>query len=145
MALNGDIDNYQALRASLESGRESDRPGGDDGHEDHPPPDRTVSDSRGHDLAEAFRLAVNDFEGSHAIAMSSNLEPGKVFLALKGSGQAIYVGLTPRSVSLFLGTLRPGGRDPLLRQDGRGKPADPSQPDTTGQIFILDQESHRRH
>ena len=51
--------------------------------------------SQGHGIEEAFRLAVNDFEGSHAISMHTDLAPGKVFLAQKGSGQAIFVGLTP--------------------------------------------------
>jgi len=46
----------------------------------------------GQDLETAFRMAVNNFEGSHAIAMTSDLEPGKAFLALKGSGQSIYLG-----------------------------------------------------
>ena len=27
--------------------------------------------------------------------MTSNVEPGKIFLALKGSGQSIYIGITP--------------------------------------------------
>ena len=48
----------------------------------------------GNNLTESFRLAVNDFEGSHAIAMTSDLEPGKMFLALKGSGQSIYIGIS---------------------------------------------------
>ena len=47
----------------------------------------------GHDVEEAFRLAVNDFEGSHAISMLTDLAPGKLFLAQKGSGQAIFIGI----------------------------------------------------
>ena len=47
------------------------------------------------DIAEAFRLAVNDFKGSHAIAMHTDLAPGKLFLAQRGSGQAIFVGIAP--------------------------------------------------
>jgi glucosamine--fructose-6-phosphate aminotransferase (isomerizing) len=46
----------------------------------------------GVDVAEAFRLAVNDFQGSHAISMHTDLAPGKFFLAQKGSGQAVFVG-----------------------------------------------------
>lgn len=90
--LNGDIDNYAELRQSLEKPSEMIA-------------ERMTTDTKiiplqiekylhaGRNLAEAFRLAVNDFEGSHAIAMQSNLEPGKMYLALKGSGQSIYVGV----------------------------------------------------
>jgi len=93
VALNGDIDNYKALRLSLET----------DGSEiiDR----RVTTDTKiiplqiekylydGYGLKESFRLTLNDFEGSHAIAMQSNLEPGKMFIALRGSGQSLYVGL----------------------------------------------------
>jgi glucosamine--fructose-6-phosphate aminotransferase (isomerizing) len=92
VVLNGDIDNYTALRQTLENQGEMIA-------------QRITTDTKiiplqiekylksGKNLAESFRLAVNDFEGSHAIAMTSNLEPGKMFLAIKGSGQAIYVGV----------------------------------------------------
>ncbi|MDD4357817.1 MAG: SIS domain-containing protein, partial [Smithellaceae bacterium] len=93
VVLNGDIDNYPALRQDLETRGERIAP-------------QLTTDTKiiplqiekylktGNNLSESFRLAVNDFEGSHAIAMTSNLEPGKMFLALKGSGQAIYVGVS---------------------------------------------------
>jgi glucosamine--fructose-6-phosphate aminotransferase (isomerizing) len=92
VVLNGDIDNYQALRQALETESELIAP-------------QVTTDTKiiplqiekylkaGQDLTESFRLAVNDFEGSHAIAMTCNLAPGKMFLALKGSGQSIYVGI----------------------------------------------------
>ena len=92
--LNGDIDNYSALYTGLELDKD-------------PINTEVTTDTKiiplqiekylkaGQNLAESFRLAVNDFEGSHAIAMTSDLEPGKMFLALKGSGQSIYVGISP--------------------------------------------------
>jgi glutamine---fructose-6-phosphate transaminase (isomerizing) len=92
VVLNGDIDNYPALRQALEAGSELIAP-------------QVTTDTKiiplqiekylkaGQDLTSAFRLAVNDFEGSHAIAMTCTLAPGKMFLALKGSGQSIYVGV----------------------------------------------------
>jgi glucosamine--fructose-6-phosphate aminotransferase (isomerizing) len=46
-------------------------------------------------LEEAFRRAVAALEGSAAVAMASDLEPGKVYLSLRGSGQSLYVGLAP--------------------------------------------------
>jgi glucosamine--fructose-6-phosphate aminotransferase (isomerizing) len=93
VVLNGDIDNYPALRQALDTRGELIAP-------------QLTTDTKiiplqiekylkkGNNLPESFRLAVNDFEGSHAIAMTSNLEPGKMFLALKGSGQSIYIGIS---------------------------------------------------
>ena len=45
------------------------------------------------DLVEAFRRTVSGFEGSVAIAAASAADPGQVMLALRGSGQGLYVGL----------------------------------------------------
>ncbi len=130
--LNGDIDNYTALKQSLEAQGELIAP-------------RITTDTKiiplqiekylkaGKNLADAFLLAVNDFEGSHAIAMTSNLEPGKMYLALKGSGQSIYVGISADQYifsSELYGLLEVTPR--FLNMSGeRGD----------GQIFILDQNS----
>jgi len=92
VCLNGDIDNYERLK------KENERQGR------LISPDITTDTKlipfqiqrrmdEGHDITEAFRLAVNDFSGSHAIAMQTDLAPGKLFLAQKGSGQAIFVGI----------------------------------------------------
>ena len=140
VALNGDIDNYQGLRKELEKEGELIAP-------------EVTTDTKiipliiekylqqGDDLITAFRRAVNDFEGSHAIAMTSNIEPDKVFLALKGSGQALYVGIAPDqyvfSSELYgLVEVTPF----FIKMDGE-TPRIPHVPDTAGQIFILNQES----
>ena len=47
----------------------------------------------GVDHAEAFRRTVSSFEGSVAIGMASVSDPGTLFLALRGSGQGLYIGL----------------------------------------------------
>ncbi len=47
----------------------------------------------GVDHVEAFRRTVSSFEGSVAIGMASASDPGTLFLALRGSGQGLYVGL----------------------------------------------------
>jgi glucosamine--fructose-6-phosphate aminotransferase (isomerizing) len=136
--LNGDIDNFQALKQELE----------DSGILI---PEDITTDTKiiplqiqkhldqGHGIEEAFRMAVNEFEGSHAIAMHTDLAPGRIFLAQKGSGQAIFVGLadehymptsevygfveeTPYYLKLDGETLFEGRRGPIQ-----------------GQIFILDQ------
>ncbi|MDY0044204.1 MAG: SIS domain-containing protein, partial [Syntrophales bacterium] len=91
----------------------------------------------GHSLAEAFRLAVNDFEGSQAIAMQSTLEPGKVFLALRGGGQSLYVGLCDShyvySSEIYgLVELVPD----FIKMDGENERI-AGDSSTKGQIFIL--------
>jgi len=44
-------------------------------------------------LAEAFRRTVVEFEGSVAIGVASAEAPSQLFLALRGSGQGLYIGL----------------------------------------------------
>lgn len=138
VALNGDIDNYRTLRSAIE---------GDDVEViDH----RVTTDTKiialqiekylsgGSDLAEAFREAANDFEGSHAIAMRSNLEQGKVFLALKGSGQSLYIGLCDNQFvfsSEIYGLVEVTPR--FIKMDGETERV-PGKAETKGQIFILE-------
>jgi glutamine---fructose-6-phosphate transaminase (isomerizing) len=139
--LNGDIDNYQDLKDQFESsqGRSI--------------PQEITTDTKiiplqiekhlhqGQDVAEAFRLAVNDFEGSHAIAMHTDLAPGKFFLAQKGSGQAIFVGLADDH---YIPTSEVYGfveeTSSYLKLNGE-KVVEGVNGPTQGQIFILDQNS----
>lgn len=92
VCLNGDIDNYLELKTEYESRY-------DKIHTDINTDTKLIPLQiehylkQGHPLQEAFRLSLNDFEGSHAISMHSDLAPGKLFLAQKGSGQAIFVGI----------------------------------------------------
>ncbi|MBR9981987.1 MAG: SIS domain-containing protein, partial [Desulfatitalea sp.] len=138
--LNGDIDNHLALKQQWEQ----------DGD---PYPEEITTDTKviplriehylrqGQPVEEAFRLAVNDFEGSHAIAMHTDLAPGKFFLAQKGSGQAVFVGLARDH---YLATSEVYGfveqTDSFLKLNGEKIVAGRSGP-TQGQIFILDQQS----
>ncbi len=143
VALNGDIDNYSALRKAFED-------------EGRGKIDRAVSTDtkiiplqieryllRGMRLDEAFRHAVNDFEGSHAIAMQSTLEPGRVFLALRGSGQSLYVGLCDDQ---FIYSSEVYGLVELtsefIKIDGETERI-PGDPSTKGQIFILNNRAAR--
>ena len=141
VVLNGDIDNYQMLRSLLESAY----------HYEIAP--EVTSDTKiiplqverylsaGMALEEALRLAVNDFEGSHAIALTSNVEPGKIYLALKGSGQALFVGLREDQylfASELYGLVE--GTSRFVKMDGE-RPRDPDNPESSGQIFVLDQHS----
>ncbi len=45
------------------------------------------------DLVEAFRRTVAEFEGSVAIGAAAASAPGTVLLALRGSGQGVYIGV----------------------------------------------------
>ena len=138
--LNGDIDNYQRLKREFE------------GNGDHIPKDITTDTKiiplviqkyyqQGHHMEEAFRLAVNDFEGSHAISMHTDLDPGKIFLAQKGSGQALFVGIAENH---YIPTSEVYGfveeTDRFLKLDGETMVEGNKGP-TQGQIFILNQQS----
>jgi glutamine---fructose-6-phosphate transaminase (isomerizing) len=88
-ALNGDVDNHADLKAA----------------EGLCIPPEVTTDAKvipslvsrraltSPDLAEAFRRTVASFEGSVAIAAASATDPDELLLALRGSGQALYVGL----------------------------------------------------
>ncbi|MDM7987425.1 MAG: SIS domain-containing protein [Smithella sp.] len=136
VVLNGDIDNYASLRKELETTNELIAA-------------EVTTDTKiiplqiekylkqGENLTESFRMALNDFEGSHAIVMTSNLEPGKMFLALKGSGQAIYVGISEDQYmfsSELYGLVEVMPR--FIKMNGEAVHGNSS-----GQIFILDQNS----
>ncbi|WDP88997.1 MAG: SIS domain-containing protein [Desulfobacter sp.] len=94
VCLNGDIDNYLELKTEYEARYDKIHP-------------EINTDTKliplqiehhlklGQTVEEAFRLALNEFHGSHAISMHTDLAPGKLFLAQKGSGQAIFVGIAP--------------------------------------------------
>ena len=92
----------------------------------------------GADLDEAVRRSVAQFEGSVAIGLSSSLAPGDLHLALRGSGQGLYVGLADDAfvvASEPYGVVEDASR--YLRLDGE-TPADPANPaGTQGQIVRL--------
>ena len=131
VCLNGDIDNYTTLKAALDD-------------QEMQASEEITTDTKviplqiemylrkGHDISEAFRLAVNDFSGSHAISMHTDMAPGKIFLAQRGSGQAIFVGLAEDHYlvsSEVYGFVEE--THTYLKLEG----------ETQGQIFILDGES----
>jgi glucosamine--fructose-6-phosphate aminotransferase (isomerizing) len=137
--LNGDIDNYPALCDALNLEKEPIDP-------------KVTTDTKiiplqiekylkaGHNIEKSFRLAVNDFEGSHAIAMTCDLEPGKFFLALKGSGQSIYVGVGSGQYmfsSELYGLVEVMSR--FVKMNGEASSS--AKKAGAGQIFILDKKS----
>jgi len=131
VCLNGDIDNYRELKTEYEARY-------DKIHDDINTDTKLIPLQiehylkLNHPIKEAFRLAVNDFEGSHAITMHTDLAPGKLFLAQRGSGQAIFVGIAKDhyiAASELYGVVEE--TQDYFKLNGGDK----------GQIVILDQES----
>ena len=88
---------------------------------------------------EAFRRTVSGFEGSVAIGASTVQSPDTLQLALRGSGQALYVGLADDA---FIVASEPYGvveeTSRYLRMDG-DTPRNPENPNASrGQIIELD-------
>jgi glucosamine--fructose-6-phosphate aminotransferase (isomerizing) len=136
-ALNGDVDNHADLIADHELCL----------------PTAVTTDAKviptlvarqaahtGGDLVEAFRRSVASFEGSVAIGAAAAETPGRVMLALRGSGQALYVGLAE---DRFIAASEPYGlveeTERYVRMDGE-TPADPDRPSSRGQVLVLDAE-----
>jgi glutamine---fructose-6-phosphate transaminase (isomerizing) len=140
VCLNGDIDNFMELKTHFEET-------GGDIHKDISTDTKMIPLQigkyihQGFGIEEAFRRSLNDFQGSHAIAMHTDLAPGKLFLGQRGSGQAIFVGI---GKDHYLCTSEVYGfveeTDSFIKMDGdlvvSGKNGK-----TQGQIFILDQAS----
>ncbi|HYH50322.1 MAG TPA: SIS domain-containing protein, partial [Acidimicrobiia bacterium] len=127
-ALNGDVDNHVELRAA----------------EGLATPAEITTDAKvipmlvsrrmaeGADPAEAFRQTVATFEGSVAIAANAAAEPGRLLLALRGSGQALYIGIADDAyvvASEPYGVVEETPR--YLRMDGEA---------TGGQVVVLSRD-----
>jgi glucosamine--fructose-6-phosphate aminotransferase (isomerizing) len=133
-ALNGDVDNYAELKAA-------------DGLDI---PVEITTDAKviptlvarrvaeGAPLVEAFRSSVARFSGSVAIGASSSSMPGRLLFALRGSGQALYVGLAEDS---FVVASEPYGlveETPVyLRMEGEGASG---RDGSNGQVVALDRD-----
>ncbi|MGM9992188.1 MAG: SIS domain-containing protein [Candidatus Bruticola sp.] len=136
-ALNGDVDNFQSLAQKVYSA---------DLVSISP---KITTDAkvipvlvdyhyrRCGNLTKAFIKSVSEFEGSVAICLSSSLEPGRIYLALKGSGQSLFVGLCRQGyvfASEVYGIVEQTSR--YIRLDGASEHI-PGHPESAGQIFIL--------
>ena len=134
-ALNGDVDNFADLIA-------------DEGVTITPSitTDAKVIPSltsrrlgEGLESAEAFRRTVATFEGSVAIGACTAAAPDKLQLALRGSGQALYIGLAEDA---YIVSSEPYGvveeTAHYVRMDGE-TPGNPENPNASrGQIIELD-------
>ncbi len=134
-AINGDIDNHADLRV-LES-------------LDIDP--RITTDAkvmpvlmsrqliRGDEPLPAFRKTVAGYEGSLAVGALCGDDPNRLYLAIRGSGQGLYVGLADHA---FVVASEPYGlveeTAAYLRMDGEA-PAGPEAPGAVrGQMAVLD-------
>src|SRR5438105_5470831 len=132
-ALNGDVDNFADLRERFSLAI----------------PDAITTDAKviptlvsrhladGMTPEEAFLRTVSSFEGSVAIAAGAAQSPDQVLLALRGSGQALYVGLAEDA---FIVASEPYGlveqASSYVRMDGE----QPSPSGSRGQIVVLEGE-----
>ena len=140
VCLNGDIDNYVELKKEYESG-------GNLIHSEISTDTKIIPLQiekylgSGYDVEESFRLAVNDFEGSHAISMHTDLDPGRIFLAQRGSGQAVFIGMGKDHyipASEVYGFIE---ETPYYLKLEGDKANESNNGNTRGQIYILSQES----
>ena len=87
------------------------------------------------DFGEAFRRTVAEFEGSVAIGAAAADHPDHLYLALRGSGQALYIGLGD---DCYIVASEPYGvveeTTRFVRMDGET----PSPSGSRGQVFVLD-------
>ncbi len=132
--LNGDVDNFADLKAN--DGLRIPAEITTDAKVIPTLTSRAMRD--GVDAIEAFRTTVNRLEGSVAIAASCAATPDDLYLALRGSGQALYVGVAD---DLFVVASEPYGvveeTATYLRMDGE-TPADPDNPTASrGQVIRL--------
>ena len=117
-ALNGDVDNYPELVVS----------------EDVTVPAEVTTDAKlvptlvaryiagGLAPGEAFRQAVGRFDGSVGIVANASGLPDELYLALRGSGQSLNIGLAEDAFMRRERTVRPcRGNEPLRPHGRRGR------------------------
>ncbi len=128
--LNGDVDNH----ADLKLGLSIDAPITTDAKVIPVIMARQVAATNG-DVTEAFRRTVAEFEGSVAIGVCTTAAPDHVYLALRGSGQGLYIGLAD---DLFIAASEPYGvveeTARYVRIDGETA----SETGSRGQVVVLD-------
>ena len=133
-ALNGDVDNHEALVAS----HDLDFPA-EIGTDAKVIPTLVARGmAAGGDTSTAFRDAVSRFEGSVAIGAGSADDPDRLLLALRGSGQALYVGLAEDAwvvASEPYGIVEQTPR--YVRMDGEH----PGPSGVPGQVVVLERAS----
>ena len=95
-------------------------------------------------VEEAFCKTVQDCEGSFAVILETTADPDRLYLALKGSGQSLFVGLMDQGyvfASELYGVVEQTPR--YIRMDGTAEHI-AGRPDTAGQILVLSREGRGR-
>ncbi len=143
VVMNGDVDNHLGLRNAYEKAT---------GRCVSP---RVTTDTKvvaleieralveGLSVADAFRTACARFDGSCAIGMVTDLEPGKLFLSLRGSGQSLYVGVSPDGFfasSEVYGLVEETGV--YVKMDGESERV-AGDSETTGQVILASTDGPR--
>lgn len=132
VALNGDVDNHEDLRLS----HQLSFPGPITTDAKVIPALVNLEARRCGDTVEAFRRSVASFEGSVAIGALASDDPERLMLALRGSGQGLYIGLAE---NLFIVASEPYGlveeTSLYLRMDGENAAPGDS---VNGQVIVLD-------
>ena len=134
-AINGDIDNHADLRVLEKLDLDA----------------RITTDAkvmpvlmsrrlaRGDEPLDAFRGTATEFEGSLAVGALCGDDPGRLYLAIRGSGQGLYVGLADHA---FVVASEPYGlveeTSTWLRLDGEAASGLDSPGAPRGQIAVLD-------
>jgi glutamine---fructose-6-phosphate transaminase (isomerizing) len=129
-AINGDIDNHRALR---------------DAEQLRVAPEITTDSkvlpvlvarrlAHGEGADEAFSAAAARCEGSAAIAVSAADTPDRLHLALRGSGQSLYIGLANDS---FVVASEPYG---VVQETARYLSMEGEGDGTSGQVVVLQRD-----
>ena len=133
-ALNGDVDNHAEIK--VRNGLQIAEPITTDAKVI--PTVVARKNAAGMSFVDSFRETVAEFEGSVAIAVASADEPNSMMLALRGSGQGLYVGIAE---DRFIVASEPYGvvEETLhyVRMDGESL-ADANNPSSRGQVIALD-------
>ncbi len=156
-ALNGDVDNHTDLVAyhnlaldpgittdakvipTLWSARLSDSANSSNARDSVPKTLGRVPNSD--DAVDAFLRTVGDLDGSVAIAGQTATHPGQLLLALRGSGQALYVGAAEDAyvvASEPYGLVEQSGR--YLRMDGETPSDRENAALSRGQVVVLNSD-----
>lgn len=138
--VNGDVDNYQSLKARLQSekGHAIASQIGTDAKIVPVIFDQYLSECK--DPEKAFCKMASECEGSFAIVLETTADPDRLYLALKGSGQSLFVGLMKEGyvfASELYGVVEQTPH--FIRMDGTSEHI-PGRPETAGQILILSRQ-----
>ena len=126
-ALNGDVDNYLSLLGSAHPTDE----GGITTDAKVVPVMLSKRLAAGEQPCEALGACLADFDGSMAIAVQPQSADGELVIGVKGSGQALYIGLGP---SGFLVASEVSGSQPTRHcgRSGAHRQRQPVRPSTVG-------------